>query len=45
MNIPNSNTTPVSGAPEIDKQERIGIKRVYSGAPEKTDPVRRYHDL
>jgi len=43
--IPNPFVTLVSGAPEIDNQQRIGIKLGRSGAPEKTDLVFRFRNL
>jgi len=45
-NIPNSFVTLVSGAPEIDKQQIIGIKLGGSGAPENTNLIRSllYHN-
>jgi len=42
VNISNCFVTLVSGAPEIDKQQGIGIKLGSSGAPENTDLVWRF---
>jgi hypothetical protein len=36
-------TTVMSGAPQIDMQEIIGITLGVSGAPENTDLVHRYY--
>jgi len=43
-NIENSSMTLVSGAPEIDKQQIIGITLGSSGAPENTDLVCRFRN-
>jgi len=42
VNIPNSFVTLVSGAPEIDKQQIIGIKVGSSGTHENTDLICRF---
>ena len=44
VNISNSFVTLVSGVPEIDKQQGIGIKLGSSGAPENTDLVWRFQN-
>jgi hypothetical protein len=43
-NIPNSFVTLVSGAPEIVKQQGIGIKLQSSGAPQNTDFFYRFRN-
>jgi hypothetical protein len=44
VNIPNSFVTLVSGAPEADKQEGIGIKLGSSGTPENTHLFCRFRN-
>jgi hypothetical protein len=44
VNIANSFLPLVSGAPEIGKQQTIGIRHGSSGAPENTDLVCRFRN-
>ena len=44
VNIVNSIVTLVSGAPEIDKQQMIGIKLESSGTPDHMDVVCRFRN-
>jgi hypothetical protein len=41
VDIPNAFVTLISGAPEMDKQQRIGINLGGSGTPENTELVCR----